>query len=270
MIDSNKINNEEKNQLKMKVLILAGGFGTRLGEYTETIPKPMVSIGGKPIIWHIMKHYAKYDHTDFNIALGYKAEIIKEYFLKYRELNSNFCINLNNGLINFHENCLDDWSVNLVDTGLHTMTGGRVKRMQSYLDQGTFMLTYGDGISDINLDELLAFHRSHGKMVTITAVRPGARFGELELENNKILSFKEKPQLQEGWINGGFFVIEPEFLKMIEGDEIMLEREPLELASEVGELMAYKHNGFWQCMDTKRDRDRLEKMWLNGHLPWIK
>ena len=252
----------------MKVLILAGGFGTRIAEYTDAIPKPMVPIGGKPIIWHIMRHYAKYNHNNFHLALGYKAEVIKDYFLKYRELNSNFCIELNTGLITFQENFLEDWKVNLVDTGLNTMTGGRIKRMSSLIGNETFLMTYGDGLSNINLDSLISFHREHGKLVTMTAVRPSARFGELELNENKVISFKEKPQLQKGWINGGFFVVEPSFLEMIEGDQTMLEREPLELASNMGELMVYKHQGFWQCMDTKRDKDLLEKIWLSGDPPW--
>jgi len=252
----------------MKVLILAGGFGTRIAEYTDAIPKPMVPIGGKPIIWHIMSHYAKYKHNSFHLALGYKAEVIKDYFLKYRELNSNFSIELNTGLTTFQENFLEDWKVNLVDTGLNTMTGGRIKRMSSLIGNETFLMTYGDGLSNINLDSLISFHREHGKLVTMTAVRPSARFGELELNENKVISFQEKPQLQKGWINGGFFVIEPSFLEMIEGDKIMLEREPLELASKMGELMAYKHHGFWQCMDTKRDKDLLEKIWLSGNPPW--
>jgi len=254
----------------MKVLILAGGFGTRLSEYTENIPKPMVKIGGKPIIWHIMQHYSKYNHFEFNIALGYKGEVIKEFFLNYKALNSDFQINFKNGEILYHSNSIDNWNVNLIDTGLQTMTGGRVKRFKPYLNNETFMLTYGDGLSNVNLDELLSFHKSHKKLVTMTAVRPGARFGELELNGENVISFKEKPQLQAGWINGGFFVIEPEFLEYIEGDEIMLERQPLEIASKLGQLKAFKHEGFWHCMDTKRDKDRLEKMWLEGNPEWRK
>ena len=252
----------------MKVLILAGGFGTRLSEYTETVPKPMVKIGDKPIIWHIMEHYSKYNHFDFNIALGYKCEVIKEYFLNYKALNSDFRIDLKTGKIVYHNNIIDKWQVNLIDTGLNTMTGGRVKKMKSHLNNETFLLTYGDGLSNINIDELLAFHNSHGKLVTISAVRPSARFGELELNGHDVLSFKEKPQLQEGWINGGFFVIEPAFLDFIEGDQIMLEKEPLEIAASLGELKAFKHEGFWQCMDTKRDKDALEKMWSEGNPKW--
>ena len=254
----------------MKVLILAGGFGTRLSEYTESIPKPMVKIGGKPIIWHIMQHYSKYNHFEFNIALGYKGEVIKEFFLNYKALNSDFQINFKNGEILYHSNSIDNWNVNLIDTGLQTMTGGRVKRFETYLNNETFMLTYGDGLSNVNLDELLSFHKSHKKLVTMTAVRPGARFGELELNGEDVISFKEKPQLGAGWINGGFFVIEPEFLEYIDGDEIMLERQPLEMASKLGQLKAFKHEGFWHCMDTKRDKDRLEKMWLEGNPEWRK
>ena len=247
----------------MKVIILAGGFGTRLAEYTDIVPKPMVTIGGRPIIWHIMNRYAKYGHKDFNLALGYKAELFKDYFLKYRELNSDFTINLGSG--NFVLNQLND--VTLVNTGNNTMTGGRVKRMKEFIGGETALLTYGDGLSDINFDDLIAFHKAHGKMVTITTVRPPARFGELELNDNKVISFQEKPKLQNGWINGGFFVIEPSFFDLIENDNTLLEREPLELASKMGQLMAYKHEGFWHCMDTKRDRDHLETLWLNG-APW--
>ncbi len=253
----------------MKVLILAGGFGTRLSEYTSDIPKPMVQIGGKPILWHIMNHYSKYKYFDFNIALGYKSEIIKEYFLNYKSLNSDFSLNLSDGKIIYHNNIINKWKVNLIDTGLKTMTGGRLKRMKPYLNNETFMLTYGDGLSNVDLNKLLDFHKSHGKLVTMTAVRPSARFGELELRENNVFSFKEKPQLQEGWINGGFFIIEPEFINFINGDNTMLEREPMERAAKNGELMAYKHDGFWQCMDTKRDKDRLEQMWLEGNPEWI-
>ena len=252
----------------MKVVILAGGFGTRLSEYTDYIPKPMVKIGGKPILWHIMEHFSKYMHFDFNIALGYKAEVIKEFFLNYKALNSDFRIDLDNGNILYHSDNFKKWKVNLINTGLNTMTGGRVKRIKPHLNNETFLLTYGDGVSNINLDHLISFHKSHGKLVTITAVRPPARFGELEIENNDVLSFKEKPQLQDGWINGGFFVVEPEFLEFIENDKTMFEREPLEKASRLGQLKAFKHNGFWQCMDTKRDKDALEKMWAEGNPRW--
>jgi glucose-1-phosphate cytidylyltransferase len=251
----------------VKVILLAGGFGTRLSEYTEVVPKPMVQIGGKPILWHIMQTYAHFGHKDFYVALGYKAEIIKDYFLNYRALNSDFTVNLASGDITPHQTNGVDWRVTLVNTGNSSMTGGRVKRLASFIGNETFMLTYGDGVADINLDALMAFHRSHGKMVTISAVRPAARFGELEMHGHNVVSFQEKPQLHDGWVNGGYFVIEPEFFEFISGDETLLEREPLEKAAKAGELMAYHHDGFWQPMDTKRDRDLLESIWLKG-APW--
>ena len=251
----------------MKVIILAGGFGTRFSEYTNTIPKPMISIGGKPILWHIMQTYAKFGHKDFYVALGYKAELIKDYFLNYRALNANFTIELGSGNILSHQLDHVDWKVTLVDTGDNTMTGGRLKRMKEFIGDEPFMLTYGDGVTDINLDEVLKFHRSHGKLVTMSAVRPAARFGELELEGDVVRSFKEKPQMHEGWINGGFFIIEPKFFDFIDDDSTLLEREPLEKATKLGELMAYKHKGFWHCMDTKRDHDLLESLWRSG-APW--
>lgn len=252
----------------MKVIILAGGFGTRLSEFTDVIPKPMVSIGGKPIIWHIMKTYSYFDYSDFFVALGYKAEVVKQYFLNYRSLNSDFTINLSNGNITSHQIDHVDWRVTLVNTGEDSMTGGRVKRMQPYIGNETFMLTYGDGLANLNIADLYAFHKSHGKMITMTAVRPVARFGELKIENSRVTNFEEKPQMHDGWINGGYFVIEPEFFDFIDGDSTMLERDPLERAFKMGELMAYQHNGFWQCMDTKRDYDLLEKLSLGTKAPW--
>ncbi len=252
----------------MKVIILAGGFGTRLSEYTEAIPKPMVKIGGEPILWHIMKNYAYFGHKDFYVALGYKAEVIKEYFLHYRTMNTDFTVDLGTGEVTPHEQDEIDWKVTLVDTRLHSMTGGRVKRMKSYVGNETCLLTYGDGLSNVDLDQLITFHKSHGKMVTVTAVHPGARFGELEIHGEKVTSFQEKPQIGEGWINGGYFVIEPEFFDLIQGDRIILEREPLERVAQMGELMAFQHKGFWQCMDTKRDRDNLEEIWHSGKAPW--
>ncbi len=252
----------------MKVVLLSGGFGTRISEYSEMLPKPMISVGGKPIIWHIMNFYARYNHKDFYLALGYKAAIVKEYFLNYHSLNSDFTVDLSLGSVkNTNNNDPLDWKVTLVDTGLHTMTGGRVKRMKEYIGNETFMLTYGDGLSDININDLLAFHRSHGKMITMTAVRPQARFGELEIQEDLVLSFKEKPQLHDGWVNGGYFIVEPEFFDLIDGDSTMLERDPLELAVNQRQLMAYCHNGFWQCMDTKRDHAFLESLWEKG-APW--
>ena len=252
----------------MKVIILAGGFGTRLSEYTESIPKPMVTVGGRPILWHIMNTYAHFGHKDFHLALGYKAEIIKEYFLHYRTLNSDFTVNLASGKIEPHEVEDVDWRVTLVDTGLESMTGGRVKRLQSFIGNETFMLTYGDGVSDIDIDALVKFHKSHGKMVTVSAVHPGARFGELDIKQQQVVSFQEKPQVTEGWINGGYFVCEPEFFDLIDEDQTILEHEPLEKAAEMGELMAFHHEDFWQCMDTKRDRDNLEDLWNSGNAPW--
>lgn len=252
----------------MKVILLAGGFGTRLGEFTNIIPKPMVPIGGKPIIWHIMQRYATYDHKNFYVALGYKAEVIKEYFLNYRSLNTDFSVSLNNGSIKHHQDSKVDWTINLINTGDNSLTGGRVKRMKNLIGNETCMLTYGDGVADIDINALLNFHRNHGKMITVSAVRPPSRFGEMEINGDKVESFKEKPQLHEGWINGGFFVFEPSFFDYIEGDQTSLEREPLEKAATEGELMAYRHEGFWQCMDTKRDHELLEKLWKKG-APWI-
>ena len=252
----------------MKVIILAGGLGTRLSEYTDSIPKPMVMIGGKPILWHIMKTYAKFELKDFYIALGYKAKIIKEYFLNYRTLNSDFTVNLLSGSIDIHQEDTVDWIVNLIDTGLNSMTGGRVKKMQNLIGNETFLLTYGDAVADINISELIKFHRNHGKMVTVTAVRPEARFGELAIEKNVVTSFKEKPQTTKGWINGGYFVVEPEFFNLITGDNTILEKTPLEKAAQMGELMSYLHDGFWQCMDTKRDKELLEGLWEADNAPW--
>ena len=254
----------------MKVVILAGGFGTRLSEYTDLIPKPMVTVGGRPILWHIMRTYANFGHTDFNIALGYKAELIKEYFLHYRSLNADFTVDLANGEVCSHQTDEIDWKVTLVHTGLESMTGGRVKRMQSYIGNEPFLLTYGDGVADIDINALIEFHQKHGKMVTVSAVHPGARFGELDIQGDQVYTFKEKPQTTQGWINGGYFVIEPEFFDLIEEDSTVLEKQPLEQVAKMGELMAYRHSGFWQCMDTKRDKDLLEGMWQSGKALWLK
>lgn len=251
----------------MKVVILAGGLGTRLAEYTETIPKPMVTIGNKPILWHIMNRYAHFGHDEFIVALGYKSEVVKDYFLNYRKRNSDLAINLDTGVVQSLRDEIINWHVSLVDTGEETMTGGRLKRLGEMLEGQRFMLSYGDGLSDVDIEALINFHESHGKMITMTAVRPPARFGELKLDGSRVEKFVEKPQLHEGWVNGGFFVIEPDFLKLIMNDSTMLEREPLERAAELGELMAYRHEGFWQCMDTKRDRDLLQKLYENG-APW--
>mgnify|MGYP001234211667 CR=1 FL=1 len=252
----------------MKVILLAGGFGTRLVEYTDIIPKPMVPVGERPILWHIMKRYAHYGHKDFCLALGYKADVIKKYFIEKNQLSSDFSIDLRTGRQTFFSRDNVDWNVTLIDTGLNTLTGGRVKRLKSFIDNETFLLTYGDGLADIDIDKLLNFHKTHNKMVTVTAVRPSARFGELKIEDGIVTSFREKPQTETGWINGGYFVVEPKFLDLIEDDLTILEREPLETVSAMGELAAYKHNGFWQCMDTKRDQDLLNEIVSSGNIPW--
>ena len=252
----------------MKVIILAGGYGTRLSEYTKSIPKPMVTVGGKPILWHIMNTYASFNHNDFYVVLGYKAEIIKDFFLNYKTLNSDFTVDLSSGNITEHNQDNIDWNVTLVNTGLNSMTGGRVKRMKDYIGNESFLLTYGDGLADIDINLLIKFHKNHGKMVTVSAVHPGARFGELSLDGDIVTSFKEKPQTSQGWINGGYFVIEPEFFELIDDDSTILEQSPLERASQMGELMSFQHNGFWQCMDTKRDRDYLESLWKSNDAPW--
>jgi len=252
----------------MKVVILAGGFGSRLSEYTEIIPKPMVNIGNDPILMHIIKIYAKFGYNDFYIALGYKSDVIINYFMKYKY--SEKINNSNDENITSYQ--LDDLKlkINLIHTGKNSMTGGRLKRLEKYIGKQRFMLTYGDGLSDINLHALSEFHTSHGKLATVTAVRPPARFGVLQLNEDKVISFKEKSQLDEGWINGGFFIIEPEFFSFIKNDETFLEREPLEKAASLDQLRAYKHNGFWQCMDTKRDKDKLESMYIAGDIKWEK
>ena len=225
----------------MKVVILAGGFGTRISEYTKTIPKPMIVINKKPIIIHIMEHYAKYGFTNFYIALGYKGSVIKKYFK-----NNKF-----------------KWNINLIDTGLKTMTGGRLKRLKKILGKETFLMTYGDGLSDVNLTELLKFHNRNKKLVTLTAVMPPARFGALKFKGNNVKTFKEKDKMHEGWINGGFFVMEPSFLNLIKSDQTSLEKKPLEKVSSQNQLVAFKHKGFWQCMDSKKDKDKLEKILQN-------
>ena len=222
-----------------------------------------------PILWHIMNSYASYGHKEFFVALGYKAHVIKEYFSKFHTVNSDFSVNLGTGELVALNSSTADWQVTLVDTGIDTMTGGRVKRMRDYVGTDEpVLLTYGDGVSDIDINALLDFHRSHGKMVTMSAVRPVARFGELDIVDGHVTSFEEKPQLHQGWINGGYFVVQPEFFDLIDGDDTMMEREPLEKATQMGELMAYKHEGFWQCMDTKRDHEMLEKLWADNKAPW--
>ncbi len=252
----------------MKVVILAGGFGTRLSEETEMRPKPMVEIGGKPILWHIMKIYSTYGFNDFIICLGYKGYIIKEYFANYFIHNSDVTIDLKNNQIIVHSIKTEPWKVTLVDTGLNTMTGGRIKRIQPYIGNKTFMLTYGDGVGNVNIEELLQFHKSHGKYATLTAVQPSGRFGVLELTGNQVIRFEEKPKGDGAWINGGFFVLEPQIFDYIEGDETVWEKEPLEKLAKDGQLMAYKHRGFWKPMDTLRDKRELEMLWQSGNPPW--
>lgn len=252
----------------MKVAILAGGVGSRLSEETVVKPKPMVEVGGQPILWHIMSHYSHYGYDEFVIALGYKGEVIKRYMVDYCSLNSNLTVNLKNGAVEVHDESRQKWKVDLVDTGQATMTGGRIKRLAPYLGDTTFMLTWGDGVSTVDLGKLLDFHRSHGKLATVTAARPAARFGRIELDGDKVVEFSEKPQLGEGWINGAFFVLEPQVFDYIEGDETQWEREPMEGLARDGQLMAYKHEGFWQCMDTLRDKVLLEKLWQSGEAPW--
>jgi glucose-1-phosphate cytidylyltransferase len=252
----------------MKVVILAGGFGTRLAEETHLKPKPMVEVGDRPILWHIMKHYAHFGFDEFVIALGYKGDQIKRYFLDYNILSNDLTVDLRNGEVRVQSRERDEWVVELVDTGLNTMTGGRIKRLAERLGNETFMLTYGDGVSDVDLDALLDFHRSHGRLATLTAVRPSARFGRLDLEGDSIAEFSEKPKLGEGWINGGFFVLEPGVIDYIDADDTSWEREPLERIARDGQLMAFRHDSFWQCMDTVRDRTSLESLWQSGEAPW--
>jgi glucose-1-phosphate cytidylyltransferase len=253
----------------MKVAILAGGIGSRLSEETESKPKPMVEIGGKPILWHIMKIYAEFGFNDFVVALGYKGEVIKKYVVDYCALSSNLFVDLRTGTV---RRSIDadplDWGIELVDTGIGTETGGRVKRLEPHLGRETFMLTWGDGVADIDLHALLRFHRAHGKLATLTAVRPPARFGHLDLAGDSVGEFSEKPQTSEGWINGAFFVLEPEVFDYIEGDETSFERGPLSRLARDGQLMAYRHESFWQCMDTVRDRKLLEELWASGKAPW--
>jgi glucose-1-phosphate cytidylyltransferase len=256
----------------VKVGILAGGLGTRLAEETEIRPKPMVEIGGRPILWHIMKHYRHYGHKEFVIALGYKGEYIMRYFVDYSLFQGrNLKVNLERGDVSSLQNGdrqLDDWTVELVETGHDTGTGGRIKRLAPFLGGGTFMLTWGDGVSDVDLDSLVSFHRSHGRLATVTAVRPPARYGKLDLDGDEVVRFSEKPQLEEGWINGAFFVLEPGVFEYIDDEDTMWEREPLERLAKDGELMAYRHDSFWQCMDTVREKRILQDLWDSGDPPW--
>jgi glucose-1-phosphate cytidylyltransferase len=252
----------------MKVAILAGGFGSRIAEETEIRPKPMVEIGGYPILWHIMKQYSHYGFKDFVIALGYKGEYIKKYFADYCSLGGNVLVDFKKRRIATDRDADLGWTVNLVETGLSTNTGGRIKRLARYLGDETFMLTWGDGVSDVNLQKLLAFHQSHGKLATLTAVRPPARYGHLDLDGSRIIRFSEKPQASEGWINGAFFVLEPEVFNYIESDKTQFEKEPLERLARDGQLMAFQHESFWQCMDTLREKHILQTLWESGLAPW--
>ena len=255
----------------MKTVILCGGLGTRLSEETQLKPNPMIEIGGKPVLWHIMKIYEHYGYNDFFLALGYKGEIIKDYFMNYHARQSNLSVNLNNGKVNYSEPNSEDWNISLIDTGALTMTGGRLLRLKKFLkNSGTFMLTYGDGVSNINIKKAVRFHMNHGKIATITAVRPPVRFGELKISRNKVKSFKEKPQVGQGWINGGFFIFNNKVLNFIKDDKTMLEKEPLEKLTKTGQLMAFEHKGFWKCMDTMRDKILLNKLWKEGNALWKK
>lgn len=252
----------------MKVVILAGGLGSRLAEETEAKPKPMVEVGGYPILWHIMKHYAHYGFKEFFLALGYKSEMIKRYFLDYYGLSGSMTINLTSGEVETRNKECEDWIVHLIDTGLPTLTGGRVKRLRPWLSKDSFMVTYGDGVSDINLGDLLRFHQSHGRVATVTAVRPPARFGGLIFDGDLVTEFTEKPQIGEGWINGGFLVFEPEVFEYLSGDDSSLESDALERLAANKQLVAYRHDSFWQCMDTTRDMRLLESLWASGNTPW--
>lgn len=252
----------------MKTIILAGGLGTRLAEETDLKPKPMVEIGGQPILWHIMRRYACYGFNEFIVALGYRGDVIKRYFLDLHYMHNDVSIGLRDGRVEVHDGASPDWLVHLVDTGLDTQTGGRLARLRRWLQDGTFMMTYGDGVADIDIGRLVAFHKEQGRLATVTAVRPPARFGGLTFSGHLVREFLEKPQIGEGWINGGFFVLEPGVLDYIESDDMPFERRPLERLAEAGQLAAYHHEGFWQCMDTLRDVRMLNELWDGGSAPW--
>ena len=255
----------------MKVVILAGGFGTRISEESHLKPKPMIEIGDKPILWHLMKYYSAFGFNEFIICLGYKHYVVKEFFDDYYLHTSDVTYDFTSDQKKFtiHNNVAEPWKVTLIDTGLHTMTGGRIKRVKEYIGNQTFFLTYGDGVSDINLKELLAYHKQHGKLATVTAIQPGGRFGVLEIKKDgQIDSFKEKNKEDGGWINGGFMVLEPQVIDYIDNDSTVFEKEPLEQLAHEGQLNAYKHRGFWQCMDTLRDKNQLEQLLDEGKAPW--
>jgi len=253
----------------MKVVILAGGFGTRISEESHLKPKPMIEIGDMPILWHIMKQYLHYGFDEFIICAGYKQEVIKEWFANYFIHTSDITFDFTKGNeIIVHNKHSEPWKVTVVDTGLNTMTGGRLKRIKNYIDDETFLMTYGDGVSNVNITKLIEFHRQHGKLATISAVQPEGRFGYIDLDNDNIRSFREKSEHDIGWINAGFMVLEPKVLDYIKDDTIMFEREPMEKIASEGEMVCYKHYGFWQCMDTVRDKEKLEKAWATGNAPW--
>lgn len=254
--------------MDIKVVILAGGFGTRLSEETELRPKPMVEIGGKPILWHIMKHAASYGARQFLVALGYKGEMIKHYFIDFNMLNASITVNLADNQVSMRDKQKEDWIVHLVDTGMGTMTGGRIKRLAPFLQEGTFMVTYGDGLINLDLSDLLRFHRASGKLATVTAVRPPARFGRIIFDGDRVVKFQEKPLAGEGWINGGYIFCEPGILEYIENDATSLEADTLTRLAADGQLAAYRHDGFWQCMDTLRDKRLLEGLWERNEAPW--
>ncbi|MBI2791885.1 MAG: glucose-1-phosphate cytidylyltransferase [Gammaproteobacteria bacterium] len=253
----------------MKTVILAGGFGTRLTEETANKPKPMVEVGGRPILWHIMKSYAQYGYKEFVIAMGYKADIIKKYFVEYADLSGNLTVEISHGTSRITQREQDEWVIHLEDTGIHSNTGGRIKQLSKWLQDDTFMVTYGDGVSNVPIKELVNFHKSHGKLATLTAVRPPARFGGLVINEQKVVTkFTEKPQAGEGWINGGFLVFEPQVLELIKDNTSSLEADVLEYLAKENQLAAYCHDGFWQCMDTLRDLKYLEGLWSAGQAPW--
>lgn len=252
----------------MKAVILAGGFGTRLSEETTLKPKPMVEIGGKPILWHIMKIFSTYDVNEFVIALGYKSEVIKEYFLNFYAINNDITVDLASGKTTIHEGKQPDWKIHLVDTGLNTMTGGRLKRVRKWLGDEPFFFTYGDGVADINLHALLDFHRAHGKLATVTTVRPPARFGNIGFAEERITEFYEKPEAGEGWINGGYFVLNPKAIDYIDGDDTVWEQEPIRRLVAEEQMMGYRHAGFWSCMDTLKEKNLLEQLWTQPDTPW--